>query len=361
MQEVVKALVDRHREQVIKRLPTYMSAEHFFQLCRELDRDPKIRRVAERNPDSVMSAILKSADCGLLIGGPFGHCWIAPFGEEVALLIGWRGFVFQWIHAGAVLKVVSNCVYVGDEIEVIAGDTEAINHRPSLTDKNREDPKWIANKDNIIGSYAIAWLPTGLKQYRWCSKGQIEMARARSQNASGPAWTHSYPAMAAKTAVRRLDGLIQVCGPTEQNKEAWDRYARTIELDRKQFDHVPDEKPDDLPGQSTGRVGPPTGATAGTEHDPSPDPPPPHSEGRKRSVTGPSLVVRDPEPEPEDAELITSEQQDQAMELMSAAGMRSSALIRYVNDTYDVPDIAQLTSAQAAELIVELGKRAKAK
>src|SRR5215472_3550541 len=347
MQEVVKALVDRHREQVIKRLPTYMSAEHFFQLCRELDRDPKIRRVAERNPDSVMSAILKSADCGLLIGGPFGHCWIAPFGEEVALLIGWRGFVFQWIHAGAVLKVVANCVYVGDEIEVIAGDTEAINHKPSLTDPHRDDPKWLANKDNIQGSYAIAWLPTGLKQYRWCSKGQIEMARARSQNAAGPAWTHSYPAMAAKTAVRRLDGLIQVCGPTPENREAWDRYARTIELDRKQFDHVPDE-PDDLPGHINGRSSPTSGATEAAEHSP-----PPQS---KRSAAipshnpGPELVV--------DVEPISMDQQDQANDLMGAAGMRASALKRYVADTYGGREIAQLSHAEAAELINELKRRA---
>jgi hypothetical protein len=160
--------------------------------------------------------------------------------------------------------------------------------------------------------------------------------------------------MAAKTAVRRLDGLIQVCGPTPENREAWDRYARTIELDRKQFDHMP-EDPDDLPGTSNGRSSPTPGATEAVEsHDSSPPP----QEGRKRSTAPPLHAVP---AEVEDAETISMEQQDQATELMGAAGMRASALKRYVADTYGVADIAQLTQAQAGELIIELKKRADPK
>ena len=111
----ISTLIDQNRDDLLKRLPKYLSTEQFFQLCKQLDRDPKIRAVAQRNPDSVLNCIYQAADCGLVIGGPFDHCWVAPFGDSVELLIGWRGFVYQWMVAGAVIKVVSQCVYVGDD------------------------------------------------------------------------------------------------------------------------------------------------------------------------------------------------------------------------------------------------------
>jgi hypothetical protein len=46
--------------------------------------------------------------------------------------------------------------------------------------------------------------------------------------------------------VRRLAKLIEVCGPTDENKEAWDRYGRTIEIDNTQYRNKP-VQPDDLP------------------------------------------------------------------------------------------------------------------
>src|SRR5215472_3161603 len=250
MPDTINSLVERNRAEIVKRLPSYLSEAQFFQLCKELDRDRKITAVAQRNPDSVLSCIFKAADCGLTIGGPFGHCFLAPFGEEVVFMIGWKGFVYQWLRAGALIKVVSNVVYDSDYIDLGFGDEEKIEHRPNITDKRRDDPKWMADKNNIVGSYAIGWLPDAhIKVYRYVTRGNIERARQRSSNATGPAWTHSYPEMTEKTAVRRLDGLVQICGPTKENREAWDRYGRTVVLDREQFDRAPEEeKPDDLPG-----------------------------------------------------------------------------------------------------------------
>lgn len=348
----VGTLVDKYRADVSKRLPSYLTPEHFFQLARELDRDAKIRGVAQRNPDSVMSAIFKAADCGLCPGGPFGHCFLAPFNNsktnigEIVFMIGWRGFVYQWVHAGAVLKVVSNVVYVGDDYEVKQGDEEGIDHRPNLKDPNRDNVRWMMDPRNIVASYAIAWLPTGLKQYRHVPKGMIELARSRSQNPDGPAWGKNYPQMAAKTAVRRLDGLIQVCGPTPENREAWDRYARTIELDRQSFRIDPvDDEPDDLPGEPAKA----TKTTAEGAEQPSPTPSP--QDGRKEPASAPPPAKSD--------EIIGEDRQDKIHELRESLGMKASAFRHYLQEHYSVGDVQELRESQADKLEVELKRQAK--
>ena len=362
MAETIKALVERNRDSLSKRLPTYLRPEQFFQLCYSLDRDKKLAAVASRNPDSVLNCVFKAADLGLTIGGPFGHCFMVPYGEVVELIVGWKGFVYQWLIAGAVIKVVSNVVYTGDEIEVIEGDSEAINHKPNLSDPHRADMRWLNDKKNILGSYSIAWLPTGPKMYRWVPLGQIESARNKSSNKDGPAWTHSYPAMAAKTAVRRLEGLIQVCGPTPENREAWERYARTIELDRQQFD-VTEDLPDDLPGVPTGSSNPKSGAATEPASTEQPTTPPPRGSEKPPPSAAPppsspkKAAEPDPEPEPEDQEPITIDQQDELIRVATMCGMKTSHLKKLVADTFNVLDMPMMTHTQGDKLLADLRKR----
>jgi len=347
--EVIATLIERNRESLLKRLPSYLSPEQFFQLCHALDRNKKLAALAQRKPDELLAAVFKAADCGLTIGDAFGHCWITAFGEEIVFMVGWRGMVYQWKRAGAVLKVTAMPVYTGDDIEVVAGDDEAIHHKPALFDPHRDDPKWMNDKANILGSYAVAWLPEHpLKAYRWCSRGQIEAARLRSSNKDGPAWTHNYPQMAAKTAVRRLDGIIQACGPTPENKEAWDRYSRTVQMEHDQYHNSDEDNEDpDLPGATTGSASPPTGAAV--EHSSGRGPSP--RGGRKRLESAAPPPPQNPEIlEP----TLTDEQQDKLIAEAGLCGMPASKLKRYVSEKYKVGDINDLTPTQAKQLSLEL-------
>src|SRR5262249_23993260 len=158
----------------------------------------------------------------LLPGSAYDHCSIVAFGNELQLMIDYRGIIYQLVRAGAVLKVNAACVYVDDTFKVELGDKDEITHRPNLKDDHRRDWKWLYDKKNIVGAYAVGWLPLHeargetLKQGRWCPIGEIERARAVSRNGEGPnsPWTLHYPAMAMKTAVRRMAKLITVCGST---------------------------------------------------------------------------------------------------------------------------------------------------
>src|SRR5262245_33941953 len=365
MADLIKALVDKNREGVIKRLPKYMSPEQFLQLCYWLDRDPKMVAVAQRNPDSLLNVILRAADCGLLIGTAYEHCWIVPYGNEFQLQIGWRGLVYQLLRAGAIIKATAACVYDGDEFSLELGDTEQLVHKPLLTDDRRNDPKWLFDKRNIQGAYAVAWLPTALKTHRWCPRGEIEAARLKSKVPDGPAWTHFYPAMASKTAVRRLCKLIEVCGPSAENQEAWERFGRTLELDRSQYQiHDSDQSHDDLPGVHSGKSSPKSGAAAeeaGTEHGTSVKTPPPPTEGRnnKRSDAPSPPPTRQAQPEPEGDEATTDEQPDELGDLARTAAMKTSALKKFVNELCQVSDPALLSRKQAVQVMGALKRQAK--
>jgi recombination protein RecT len=379
MADLIKALVDRNREHLVKRLPSYLSPEQFFLLCYQLDRNDKLARIAQKNPDSILAQILKAADCGLVVGDAFGHAYIIGYGDEAQFQVGWRGFVYQWERAGAVLKVDANVVYDGDDIEVEAGDNPGIRHKPNIMDPRRADMKWMTNEKNILASYAIGWLPIApLKAEVFVLKGLIDLARSCSPMKDGVPWTKFYHQMARKTAVRRLEGLIQMCGPTEQNREAWDRYARTIELDRASFRIEPvDDDHDDLPGVPAGKPAPKSGATVehGSAERGTSTIPPPASEGRRRpssaASTPPSLKLtaqseaqatraeaKLPLEPPEDNDPISDEMQDQLITQGGMAGLPPSKLRKYVAERYNVGDLAELTKAQSLQLSADLKRQA---
>jgi phage RecT family recombinase len=353
MGELVKQLVDRHRESIVQRLPRYMTPEQFFSLCYALDRNAALARIAQNNPESILNAVLKAADCGLVIGSAYEHCWIIPYKDEAQLQIGWRGLHYQLVRAGAILKLNAACVYDGDEFDITLGDEESIVHHPNLKDDRRRNPRWLFDKANILGAYAVAWLPAApLKAHRWCPLGEIEAARAKSKVPDGPAWTHFYPAMAQKTAVRRLSKMIEVCGPTEENKEAWERYGRTIELERSQYRNTENGIPDDVPGEKPGKSTPRSGRAAepaGTEH----VTPPPQDGGRKKSSaapTPPPTKAAAAAPPPPTDELISTDTQNDLIDKTQSAGLQPTWLFDHIQEKYGLGALKHLRQSQAAEI-----------
>jgi hypothetical protein len=191
--------------------------------------------------------------------------------------------------------------------------------------------------------------------HRWVPAGEIEAARMRSKVPDGPAWTQNYPAMASKTAVRRTCKLIEVCGPTDENKEAWDRYGRTIELDNSQYrygddEHDANEIPDDLPEAKPVRLMPPrSGPAAGSPSTDKGAPPPnggrkkPHADAQTPPQPKPVAAPLEPE------EPISIERQDDLIAQANMVGMGASKLNAYVKTKYQLP-LSELTSSQADEI-----------
>src|SRR5215467_8387510 len=146
MGDLVKALVDRHRDSILQRLPKYLSPENFFALLYQMDRNNALVRIAQNNPESILNAVMRAADCGLVIGSAYDHCWIIAYKDDAQLQIGWRGLVYQLLRAGAIIKATAACVYDGDEFSRELGDTEQLIHKPNLKDDRRNDPRWLFDK-----------------------------------------------------------------------------------------------------------------------------------------------------------------------------------------------------------------------
>jgi phage RecT family recombinase len=357
----VRKLVDINRADIIKRLPTYITPERFFALCYALDKKPAIAAVAQRNPDGLLNAILQAADAGLLIGSAYNHCSIVAFGDELVLMVDYRGIIYQLTRAGALLKTVAECVYDGDLFDPELGDSDKIIHKPNWKDERRRDWKWLYDKKNIVGAYAIGWLPLHespsetLKQGRWCPLGEIERAREVSRNKDKPGspWLLHYPEMAKKTAVRRMAKLITVCGSTDENKEAWDRYNVTIELERSQYREEPEDTgPDDLPGEKPDKPAPKSGRTAAESASTQGAAPPSQNGEQKRTkapAAQPPPPPNEPEPPPVD-EPISDDMHDKLLELAKLQGVRPSALFKHINEKYKVAALGELKRSQAAEL-----------
>jgi len=363
---VVRKLVDINRADIVKRLPTYLTPERFFALCYALDKKPAIAAVAQRNPDGLLNAILQAADAGLLIGSAYNHCSIVAFGDELVLMVDYRGIVYQLTRAGALLKVKAECVYDGDDkppgvFDVELGDSDRISHKPNWRDERRRDWRWLYDKKNIIGAYAIGWLPLHetanetLKQGRWCPLGEIERAREVSKNKDKPGspWLLHYPEMAKKTAVRRMAKLITVCGSTDENKEAWDRYNVTIELERSQYREEPEDPgPDDLPGDKPDKPAPKSGRSAAEDLASTQGAAPPPQNGERRTkapAASPPPPPKEPEPPPVD-DPISDDMHDKLLELAKVQGVRASALFKHINEKYKVAGLSELKRSQAAEL-----------
>ena len=351
---IIKDLIDRNRQEIVQRLPSYLSPSQFFALCYALEKNPKLKAAAQRAPDNLIAAIFKAADLGLNIGSAYDHCTLIPYGDEIQVSIGYHGLVYQLVRAGAVLKINAACVYEGDLFKVELGDEERIVHEPNLHDENRRQKTWLYDKKNIQGAYAVAWLPDPLRrlrQHRFLYPGEIEAARLKSKVPDGPAWKNEYPAMAIKTAIRRVCKLIEVCGPTEENREAWERYGRTIEVEKSESRDFEDEEPDDMPGEGPPPVrknNPPSGRRA--EGGGVKTAPPPQNGEAQKVASPPPPSEPEPAAPPIVDEPISEDKQNQLMDLAKTSGLKLTGLFRYVRDQYGLPTLEGLNKSQAAEV-----------
>ena len=328
------ALLEQEKDTIASYLPSYLRTDderdRFFANARAVADNYLLKGCT---PDSLLRCVVHAAKRGLMVGGPEKHCAIVPFktkgGSEMAVLIvQWQGKSFLWQRAGAIIKLKAAVVYEGDDFALIEGDEDRIEHRPDF--KADRNPEWLNDLNNIVGAYAIAWLPNGEKVHRFISKSAIrrtmEAVKKKNDGSLGFGWKDWLPEMCMKTAIHRLDGLIQPQPKmTKEQKEAWALNERVAVED---VETVGD-RPDDLPI-----------ATDGTH------PPTPRKAGHVE-------IVKDKEDR-----LLTVAEQDETFDGWVGLGGKKSALSPFLQKQLGVDDLAQvklsqlepLTAAMAAEL-----------
>ncbi len=192
------SLIEKYRGDFSAVLPTHVRPDQWLRLTTGLfRRDRKLAEILQRNPASVLAALLNAARLGLEVGETY-H--LVPFKNEVVGIADYTGLIELMYRAGAVASVKAEVVYASDHFDFHPGMARP-NHRP----------EWFGERGEIIGAYAYAEMKDGAtSKVVIRSKAEIDRTRATSRSAASDSspWNQWYDRMALKTVVRELAKFV---------------------------------------------------------------------------------------------------------------------------------------------------------
>lgn len=189
-------------------IPAFMKSKEkdFVRLAlNDIPKNPQLARVAQAYPVKVVSALMDCARLGLM-PGPLGHVYLVPFGDEVQVIVGYKGLIDLARRSGEVARVEVDVIYAEDQFEYVKGDSPSFVHRPNLGSKKRGEA-------DIVAAYAFAYDKKGVNLGgAVMPKADVDAIRMRSKTGGSKAspWHTDYAEMAKKTAIRRASKLWPV-------------------------------------------------------------------------------------------------------------------------------------------------------
>jgi len=198
------------------------------------------------NRQSIFAAAMSAAVLGLEVDGVTGQAYLIPFKGRAQLVIGYKGYNTLGARAG--LTITGEVVREGDEFDYELGSNAFVRHKPTLAP---------AGDRRIIAAWAQAAASGRPPVIAVMGVDEINAVKARSPGAkrSESPWndpTVGYPAMASKTAKRRLAralplSVFQLAARLDEVVEEEGRPA-SIAPDRKlMIEGVADREPSRTP------------------------------------------------------------------------------------------------------------------
>ena len=190
------------KSQIAAALPRHMTADRMARIVMtEIRRIPALGKC---NQTSLVGAVMQCAQLGLEPGNSLGHAYLIPYGSDVQLVIGYRGFIDLARRSGQIVSLEAHAVYDGDHFECVFGLDSNLRHEPDWQNPNRTDPA------KLQFVYAVAKLKDGGVQFEVMSRAEVDAIRARSKAGRSGPWVTDYAAMALKTVIRRLFKYLPV-------------------------------------------------------------------------------------------------------------------------------------------------------
>ncbi len=194
--EDIRALLEKAKPHIAQALPRHLSADRMLKIAMtSIRRTPKLLAC---NQQSLLGAIMQSAQLGLECDGVLGHAYLIPFKDEVQLIVGYKGLVDLARRSGQLSTIFSRVVYSKDQFEYAYGLNERLEHIPS----GEKDP------GEIVAVYAVARLKDGGQQFEVMTSGEVEKIRERSRAKDDGPWVTDTAEMYRKTAIRRLCKML---------------------------------------------------------------------------------------------------------------------------------------------------------
>jgi len=191
------ALVAQYSSDFATVLPSHIKAETWVRVAQgALRQNQALAQAAQRNPGSLLTALLDAARQGLTPGTE--EYYLVPFGSEVQGIRGYQGEIELMYRAGAISSVI---------VEVVR-QKDTFRYAPGRDERPVHDIDWDAeDRGGLRLVYAYAVMKAGAtSRVVVLNKAHIAEAKKMSRGsdkASSP-WVKHEESMWLKTAAHRL-------------------------------------------------------------------------------------------------------------------------------------------------------------
>ncbi|MBB1252881.1 recombinase RecT [Streptomyces sp. OF3] len=210
------AMVQQYRQDFSTVLPSHVKPDTWVRLAQGvLRRDKNLAQVAERNPGSLLAALLECARLGHEPGTD--SFYLVPFDNEIQGIEGYRGVVERIYRAGEIRAVKAEVVYSEDYFE----------YSPNM-DKPLHRPDYFGERGSIVGAYAYGVFQDGsTSKVVVINRAYIDKVKKESKGSDKPSspWVKWEDGMVLKTVAKRLEPWVP--SSTEWRKEQH-RAAREV-------------------------------------------------------------------------------------------------------------------------------------
>ena len=191
---------DAFKDKVSLALPKHLTPERFIRVaCNALLRTPKLLGCSQA---SLMKALLDLSTFGLEPDGRRAH--LIPFGDEVQLIIDYKGLVELVRRSGDVSYIHADVVGKHDLFDYQFGSGAKLVHKPALNDRGE-----------IYAAYSFIRLKDGSEDFDVMGLDELDAIRRRSK---------TYNPKTRTNQVQTSRGLID----TPWHSDANEMYKKTV-------------------------------------------------------------------------------------------------------------------------------------
>ena len=216
----MRQMVEGYKSQFAKVLPKHLSAERFVRVAlTSITRTPKL---ADCDQASFFQALLRLSELGIEPDGRRAH--LIPFENrkrgciECQLIIDYKGLVELAMRSGDLSNLHADTVCENDEFVYDRG--QVVRHFI-----NFKKPR-----GNVYAVYAIARFKDGGEKAEVMGREDIEAIRSRSRAGQSGPWVTDWNEMAKKTVFRRLAKWLPLSPEFRDAAEADDEDQPPINL-----------------------------------------------------------------------------------------------------------------------------------
>ena len=215
----IRGMLTRSQEQIAMALPKHMNADRMLRVAMtSIQRTPKL---LECSPESLVGAVIESAQLGLEPDSMTGEAYLVPYGNKCTLIPGYKGLLTLARRSGQVKTIYAHCVHEKDEFRYELGLRPDLIHIPSGE----------ADRGEVTHVYAVALLEPDGHHFEVMSRAQVEAIRSSSKAGRSGPWVTHWDEMARKTVLRRVCKYLTLSPEMNRAVSLEDRHdAGVIEV-----------------------------------------------------------------------------------------------------------------------------------